>query len=100
VEGKIMATEKHDKPDSVNLGTGKEITITELTNPLGYQIGFKGLTLWDGEKPDGQPIRFIVTIRAKTGFDFEAKIDFETLLNEPSIGVKAESIIKQFEKGM
>ena len=71
------AAEKYDKPEPVNLGTGKEITIKHLTNLIAKLTGFKGETLWDKTKPDGQPRRCLDTSRAKKEFGFAAKTDLK-----------------------
>ncbi len=77
-EGIVAATEKYDKPDPVNLGTGQEITIKELVEFIANYSGFKGKIIWDTARPDGQPRRCLDTTKAKTEFNFEAK----TSLNE------------------
>ena len=74
-EGILLATEEYDKPEPVNLGTGKEITIKELVNLVAKLTCFKGKILWDNSKPDGQPRRCLDTSRAKKEFMFEAKTD-------------------------
>ena len=74
-EGILMATEKYNKPDPVNLGTGKEITIKELANLIAQLTGFDGQIIWDTNKPDGQPRRCLDTNKAKKEFGFNVKID-------------------------
>jgi len=76
-EGILLATEKYNKPDPVNLGAGKEITIKELVNLIAGLTGYKGKIAWDTSKPDGQPRRCLETSRAKKEFGFEAKTDFK-----------------------
>ena len=71
------AAEKYDKPEPVNLGTGKEITIKHLTTLIAKLTGFKGEILWDKTKPDGQPRRCLDTSRAKKEFGFAAKTDLK-----------------------
>lgn len=77
-EGILLATEKYDKPEPVNLGTGKEITIKDLANLIAKLTGFKGEIVWDKTQPDGQPRRCLDTSRAKREFGFEAKTDLAT----------------------
>jgi len=72
-EGIILATEKYEKPDPVNLGVGEEITIRELVNLIAKLVGYKGKIVWDSSKPDGQPRRCLETSKAKKEFGFEAK---------------------------
>jgi len=72
-EGVLAATEKYNKSDPVNLGSGKEITIKQLVEIVAKITGFKGKILWDTSRPDGQPRRCLDTTRAKNEFNFEAK---------------------------
>ncbi len=75
-EGIVLATEKYDKPDPVNLGAGFEISIRELYSLVCELVGFDGVVEWDTSRPDGQPRRCLDTSRAKREFGFEAKTDF------------------------
>ena len=75
-EGILLATEKYDKPDPVNLGVGKEITIKELADLIAKLTEYEGKIGWDTSKSDGQPRRCLETNRAKKEFGFEAKTDF------------------------
>jgi GDP-L-fucose synthase len=72
----VLAAEKYDKPEPVNIGAGKEISIRELTEIIAELTGFKGEIRWDTSKPDGQPRRCLVTSRAKDEFGFEARTNF------------------------
>lgn len=75
-EGIILATERYDKPDPVNLGTGKEISIKNLVKLICKLMNFKGEIVWDKTKPDGQPRRCVDISRAQK-FGFKAKISLE-----------------------
>lgn len=75
-EGIILATEKYDKPDPLNLGTGKEITIKQLVELIASLTGFHGEIIWDESKPDGQPRRCLDIRRAEMELGFMAKTDF------------------------
>lgn len=75
-EAIVLATEKYDKAEPVNLGTGKEITIKDLVALISQLANFDGQIIWNTSKPDGQPRRCLDTIRAKREFGFEAKTDF------------------------
>ena len=75
-EGILLASEKYNKPDPVNLGTGKEITIKELVDLIATLSGYSGKIVWDTSKPDGQPRRLLDVSRAEKEFGFKAKIDF------------------------
>ena len=75
--GIVQAAERYNKPDPVNLGAGREITIRELVDLIADLTGFRGAIRWDTSKPDGQPRRCLAVSRAKEEFGFEAKVDFE-----------------------
>ena len=81
-EGIVLATEKYDKPDPVNIGAGFEITIKELVNKICKLMDFNGEIRWNRLKPDGQPRRMLDISRAKQEFGFIAKTDFETGLKK------------------
>jgi len=76
-EGVLLATEKYDKPDPVNLGASREITIRELVDLIAQLVGYDGKIVWDNSKPDGQPRRCLDTSKAKKEFGFEARTDFK-----------------------
>ena len=79
--GICLATERYDKEESVNLGSGKEISIKEVATIIAEEIGYSGMIIWDSSKPDGQPRRCLDTSRAKE-FGFEASKDFRTGVRE------------------
>ena len=76
-EAIILATEKYEKPDPVNIGAGFEISIKNLAEKIKDTVGFKGKIVWDSTKPDGQPRRCLDTSRALKEFSFKAKVDFD-----------------------
>jgi len=76
-EGIILATEKYDKPEPVNLGSGMEISIKDLVQLICKLMDFKGEVHWDTTKPDGQPRRRLDVSKAKKEFGFQAKTNFE-----------------------
>jgi GDP-L-fucose synthase len=76
-EGIVLAAERYDDDQPVNLGVGREITIRELVELIARLTRFEGEIRWDASKPDGQPRRALDTQRAKTLFGFEAKTPFE-----------------------
>jgi len=76
-EGIILAAENYDKPEPVNLGCGKEISINGLIEIICKEMNFKGKILWNNSKPDGQPRRMLDTGRAKKEFGFIAKTDLK-----------------------
>lgn len=73
----VLATEKYEKSDPVNIGAGFEISIKELTNLIAKIMNFKGKIIWDKSKPNGQPRRMLDTSKARTEFGFEAKTKFK-----------------------
>jgi GDP-L-fucose synthase len=75
-EGIVLAAERYDEPEPVNLGTGEEITIRELVNLIVEVTGFAGEIRWDPSKPDGQPRRSLDTARARERFGFVARTSF------------------------
>ncbi len=75
-EGILLATEKYNKPEPVNLGYGMEITIRDLVNLIAELTGYEGKITWDASKPDGQPRRCLDVSRAEREFGFKAKTDF------------------------
>ena len=77
-EGILLATEKYNKPDPVNLGTGKEITIRNLAYLIAEFVDFHGEIVWDTTKPDGQPRRCLDVTKAEKEFGFRAKTDLKT----------------------
>src|SRR5437763_564837 len=76
-EGIILATERYDGAEPVNLGSGQEITIRRLVELIAEQTGFTGEIVWDASKPDGQPRRTLDTSLASRLFGFQAGTPFE-----------------------
>ncbi len=72
----LLATERYNKSEPVNIGTGFEISIKDLVNLIAELTGFKGKIIWDTTKPNGQPRRNLDVSKAKEKFGFEAEIDF------------------------
>jgi len=76
-EGILLASEKFNRSDPVNLGSGFEISIKDLVELIAQLTGFEGSLVWDTSKPNGQPRRGLDTSRAKEYFGFEAQVKFE-----------------------
>jgi GDP-L-fucose synthase len=76
-EGIVLAAERYDGAEPVNLGVGREITIRELVELIVRVAGFEGGVRWDTTKPDGQPRRSLDTSRATLRFGFTAQTSFE-----------------------
>jgi GDP-L-fucose synthase len=81
-EGILLASEKYNQAEPVNLGTGSEITIRELAEMIREEVGFKGVLDWDPSKPDGQPRRSLDTHRARELFGFTAKVELREGIRE------------------
>ena len=76
-EGILLATEKYNKSEAINLGTDMEISIKDLVEMICKLMDFKGEIRWDTTKPDGQPRRCLDVSQAEKEFSFKAKIGFE-----------------------
>jgi len=76
-EAIVLAAEKYDKPDPINIGTGQEISIKELVFTICRILGFRGRVVWDVTKPDGQPRRCLDVSKAEKEFGFKAKVGLE-----------------------
>lgn len=74
----VLATQKFDKSEPVNIGSGKDIAIKELVEKICQLMEYKGEIKWDDTKPDGQHKRLLDTSRAQTEFGFTAQTDFTT----------------------
>jgi GDP-L-fucose synthase len=72
-EAIVLAAERYNKPDPVNIGSASEITIRELAELLRKLTGFEGELIWDATQPDGQPRRRLDVSRADREFGFLAK---------------------------
>jgi GDP-L-fucose synthase len=72
-EGILLAAEKYNRDEPVNLGTGEEISIRDLAVLIASETQYPGKLVWDTSRPNGQPRRCLDTIRAKTLFGFEPK---------------------------
>jgi len=77
-EAIYLATLLYNKSEPVNLGSGSEISIMELTKIIADLSGFSGQIIWDKSKPDGQPKRMLDTSKAMKEFGFVAKTDIKT----------------------
>ena len=76
-EAIILAAEKYNKPEPINIGAGFEISIKELVELIAKLTGFKGEIVWDTSKLDGQPRRMLDTSRGEKEFGFRAKTSLE-----------------------
>src|SRR5499433_3478965 len=69
-EGIVLATERYNGSEPVNLGTGEEISILSLAQMIAAEVGYSGSIIWDITKPNGQPRRCLDTSRAQQYFGF------------------------------
>jgi GDP-L-fucose synthase len=76
-EGIVLAAERYDGPLPVNIGSGDEISIKDLTETIARLVGFEGAIVWDPSKPNGQPRRKLDTTRARELFGFESQMPLE-----------------------
>lgn len=80
--GIVLAAERYNSSEPVNLGAGMEISIKDLALLIAKLTGFNGELVWDTSKPNGQPRRALDVTRAKDYFNFEAEMPFEEGLKE------------------
>jgi len=76
-EGILLASERYNGDQPVNLGSGNEISIKDLVELIAKLTGFNGKLVWDTSKPNGQPRRALSTKRAEEFFGFKAQMTFE-----------------------
>ena len=71
-EGILLATEKYDEAEPVNLGSGMEISIEQLASMIASMTGFEGSLVWDKIRPNGQPRRVLDSTHGERSFGFKA----------------------------
>jgi GDP-L-fucose synthase len=81
-EGIVLASERYDGPEPVNLGAGFELSIADLAGLIARLTGYSGRVAWDATRPDGQPRRCLDVSRAEKEFGFLASTPFEDGLRE------------------
>jgi len=81
-EGILLAAEKYNGSEPVNLGSGFEISIKDLVEMIADLTGYKDSLIWDESKPNGQPRRALDVNRARNYFGFQAKMDFREGLKQ------------------
>jgi GDP-L-fucose synthase len=75
-EAFVLAAERYDGSEPVNVGTGDEIAIRDLAHHIAAATGFDGELVWDARQPNGQPRRRLDVSRARERFGFAAKVTF------------------------
>jgi len=76
-EAIVLAAERYEKPDPVNIGAGFEVSIKDLVELIARHTEFKGRITWDTTKPNGQPRRCLDISCAEREFGFRARMSFE-----------------------
>jgi GDP-L-fucose synthase len=76
-EGVILAAERYDAAEPVNLGSGRQIRIGDLARTIAEKVGYRGRIVWDTTKPNGQPRRLLDVSRAESRFGFRAATSFD-----------------------
>ncbi len=89
-EGIVAAAERYNGAEPVNLGSGREISIRELTERIAQEVGYTGRITWDTSKPNGQPRRCLDTSRAWEAFGWRASTPFEEGLRRTIAWYRAE----------
>jgi GDP-L-fucose synthase len=77
-EGILLAAERYNQSDPVNIGSSFEISIKDLLETIARLTGFDGRIVWDASKPNGQPRRKLDVSRAREMFGFAASTSFES----------------------
>jgi GDP-L-fucose synthase len=90
-EGVVLATERYDSAEPVNLGAGFEISIADLASLIARFTRYQGRVVWDASHPDGQPRRCLEVSRAEKEFGFRAATPFEEGLRETIAWYEARS---------
>ncbi|MFC1521634.1 GDP-L-fucose synthase family protein [Elusimicrobiota bacterium] len=97
-EGIVLAAEKYNKSEPINLGAGFEISIKDLAGLIARFTGFKGRFIWDESQPDGQPRRMLDTSMAYKAFGFKAKILLEQGLVETIKWYTARNVLPAIQR--
>ena len=86
----ILAAERLDTSEPVNVGTGTETRIRDLAETIRSLSGFEGQVAWDSSRPDGQPSRYLDVSRARELIGFEAEVTLEQGLRRTIESFRAE----------
>ena len=84
-KGIILAAEKYNESDPINLGSELEISIKELAEIIADLMDFSGQIEWDDSKPNGQPRRCVSNARAKEILGFKPETEIREGLKETII---------------
>jgi GDP-L-fucose synthase len=80
--GLMLAAERYDAGDPVNLGSGREISIRDLLTLIADLTGYRGRIVWDTTKPGGQRRRRLDVSAAQRAFGFQAEVPLADGLRE------------------
>ncbi|HXF97023.1 MAG TPA: GDP-L-fucose synthase [Gaiellaceae bacterium] len=94
VEGLVLAAERYDGPEPVNLGAGREISIRDLAALVAEATGFEGRVRWDTSKPGGQPRRSVDATRARELFGFQARTPLREGIERTVAWYRAERLAR------
>lgn len=94
-EAIVLAAEKYEKPDLVNLGSGHETGVRDLLERIRTLVGYEGSVRWDVTRPDGQPRRCLDTSRALAEFGWRARTTLEEGLQRTIGWFSRSSLFKQ-----
>lgn len=93
-EGIVLAADRYNKPEPVNLGSGQTILIKNLAEKIAELMNFKGKLRWDTSKPDGQPKRMLDVSKAEREFGFKARTPFDVGLRRTIEWWESEGVKK------
>jgi GDP-L-fucose synthase len=94
-EAMVMAAERYDSSEPVNIGSGQEISILDLAHKVAATTGFTGRIVWDPTKPNGQPRRRLDVTRARERFGFVANMSFDDGLRRTVEWARAQLALGQ-----
>jgi GDP-L-fucose synthase len=92
-EGIVLATERYDGAEPVNLGSGHEISIRDLVDLVADVVGFDGEIHWDTSMPNGQPRRCLDTSKAEALFGFNARVQLRAGIERTVAWYRAEHAV-------
>jgi nucleoside-diphosphate-sugar epimerase len=87
----LLAAERYDSSDPVNVGNGSETRIRDLAETIADLVRFEGETVWDSSRPDGQPRRYLDVSRAREQYGFEARVPLREGLERTIESFRAQS---------
>ncbi len=98
-EGIVLAADRMTEPTPINLGTGSEVRIGDLTERIAALTGFEGRLVWDATKPDGQPRRCLDTTRARELIGWSAAVDLDAGLRRTIEWFEQQQTVREVAYG-